>query len=93
MSDDGADVAYVLTGSSCHLKIEGSFIVPGYSLSMSAYWSELGGHQDSFPAAAQQLDLWACLNISMDLLAKQCRALHEQRAHPDNLHHYVDVKQ
>eukprot|EP00978_Attheya_sp_CCMP212_P032885 scaffold130241_cov65-Attheya_sp.AAC.11 len=51
------------------------------------------GHQDSFPGASQQHGLWAHLNISMvDLLAKQRRALHDQRAHPDDLHHDVDDK-
>eukprot|EP00978_Attheya_sp_CCMP212_P005385 scaffold12052_cov73-Attheya_sp.AAC.2 len=34
------------------------------------------GHQDSFPG--ESLDLWAWLNISMDLLAKQRRALHDR---------------
>jgi hypothetical protein len=47
------------------------------------------GHQDAFPG--ESLDLWARLNISIDLLAKQCRALHDRRAHPpDDLQHDID---
>eukprot|EP00978_Attheya_sp_CCMP212_P031782 scaffold121357_cov60-Attheya_sp.AAC.2 len=174
MRDDGADVAqairdgngasgYVLLGSSRHLRIEGSLVVPGCSLTMSAYRSELGGlygivcvledlciqytitdghvtigcdgqealwqalgslssispsasdfdlvaairrkiqalpirtsmkwikgHQDSLPGEAVTRLIWARLNISMDLLAKQRRALHDRRANPDDLHHSIE---
>lgn len=46
------------------------------------------GHQDSFPG--ETLDLWARLNISMDLLAKQRRALHDRRADPEDLQHDIE---
>jgi hypothetical protein len=47
------------------------------------------GHQDSASGSAH-LDLWAKLNISMDLLAKQRRALHDRQAHPDDLGQDID---
>lgn len=35
------------------------------------------GHQDSCPGSFATLDLWARLNVEMDLLAKQRRAVHD----------------
>eukprot|EP00978_Attheya_sp_CCMP212_P018718 scaffold51741_cov38-Attheya_sp.AAC.1 len=35
-------------------------------------------HQDSMPGVSSNLDLWARLNVEMDLLAKQRRALHDR---------------
>eukprot|EP00978_Attheya_sp_CCMP212_P040354 scaffold219421_cov32-Attheya_sp.AAC.2 len=46
------------------------------------------GHQDSLPG--ESLDLWARLNISMDLFAKQRWALHDRRADPDDLQHDIE---
>eukprot|EP00978_Attheya_sp_CCMP212_P020186 scaffold57442_cov63-Attheya_sp.AAC.1 len=46
------------------------------------------GHQDALPG--ESLDLWARLNISMDLLTKQHRALHDRRADPDDIQHDIE---
>eukprot|EP00978_Attheya_sp_CCMP212_P041168 scaffold232585_cov77-Attheya_sp.AAC.5 len=49
------------------------------------------GHKYSFPSNSKQLNLvWARLNISMDLLEKQHRALHDRHTHPDDLHYDID---
>eukprot|EP00978_Attheya_sp_CCMP212_P020885 scaffold60362_cov31-Attheya_sp.AAC.1 len=42
------------------------------------------GHQDSFPGSFAILDLWARLNVEMDLLAKQRRAVHDFSPDPAN---------
>eukprot|EP00978_Attheya_sp_CCMP212_P028032 scaffold95624_cov59-Attheya_sp.AAC.1 len=60
--------------------------IQALSIRTSMKW--IKGHQDSLPG--KSLDLWAQLNISMDLLAKQRRALHDRRADPDDLQHDIE---
>jgi hypothetical protein len=153
---------YVLLGTSRSLRIEGSLVVPGCNLDMSAYRSELGGlygiscvledlcshynitlghviigcdgqealwqvlgsaspispsasdfdlvaairtkiqalpistsmkwikgHQDS-STEEEKLNLWARLNISMDVLAKQRPASHDRQPNPEDQRYAVD---
>eukprot|EP00978_Attheya_sp_CCMP212_P039950 scaffold212866_cov59-Attheya_sp.AAC.1 len=42
ISTGNGAAGYVLLGTSRHLRIEGILVVPGCSLTMSAYRSELG---------------------------------------------------
>jgi hypothetical protein len=56
-------------------------------ITTSMQW--IKGHQDSASGVAK-LDLWAKLNISIDLLTKRCRAVHNDCAHPADLAQDID---
>eukprot|EP00978_Attheya_sp_CCMP212_P006316 scaffold14292_cov60-Attheya_sp.AAC.3 len=92
---DGQDALWQALGSSSPISPSASDFdlvaairrkIQAVHIRTSMKW--IKGHQDSLPG--ESLNLWARLNISMDLLAKQCRALHDRRADPDDLQHNIE---
>eukprot|EP00978_Attheya_sp_CCMP212_P049469 scaffold668890_cov94-Attheya_sp.AAC.1 len=60
-----------------------------HALPITVRMQWIKGHQDSMPGFASNLDLWARLNVEMDLLAKQWRALHDRNPLPCDAQQHI----